>query len=109
MFSCKSKYFSKTLLIFIIFTFFVYSLLLCYVLRIKTPKLFGQLLSFYARQRASLEICEVRHFRLCLTSAKQILINELKVCLFLSDKLRTAHKSLIKSDFEVRLTYDVIE
>ena len=43
-----------------------------------------------------------------LTSAKQILINELKVCLFLSDKSRTTHNAL-KSDFEARLTYDVIE
>ena len=41
----KSKYLSKTLLIFvIIITFFVYSLLLCYVFRIKTPKLFGVIL-----------------------------------------------------------------
>ena len=108
MFSRKSKYFAKTLLIFIIFILFVYSLVLCYALRIKTPKLFGKLLSLYARQRASLEICEVRHFRLCLTSAKQNLINELKVCLFLSDKSRTTHNAL-KSDFEAHLTYDVIE
>ena len=44
MVSHKSKYLSKTLLIFVIFTFFVYSLLLCYVFRIKTPKLFGVIL-----------------------------------------------------------------
>ena len=46
MVSYKSKYLSKALLIFVIFTFFcaAYSLLLCYVFRIKTPKLFGVLL-----------------------------------------------------------------
>ena len=44
MVSHKSKYLSKTLLIFVKLTFFVYSLLLCYVLRIKTPKLFGVIL-----------------------------------------------------------------
>ena len=108
MFSHKSKYFSKTVLIFIIFTFFMYSLLLCYALRIKTPKLFSVIAISTAGQRASLQICEVRHFRLCLTSAKQILINELKVCLFLSDKSRTTH-NVLKSDFEARLKYDVIE
>ena len=41
MVSRKSKYLSKTLLIFVIFTFFVYSVLLCYVFRITTPRLFG--------------------------------------------------------------------
>ena len=43
MVSHKSKYLLKTLLMFVIFTFFMYSLLflLCYVFRIKTPKLFG--------------------------------------------------------------------
>ena len=40
----KSKYLSKTLLIFVIFTFRVYSLLLCYIFRIKMPKLFGVIL-----------------------------------------------------------------
>ena len=44
MVSHKSKYLSKTLLIFVILTFFVYSLLLCHVFRIKTPKLFGVIL-----------------------------------------------------------------
>ena len=44
MVSHKSHYLSKTLLIFVIFTFFVYSLLLCYVFRIKTPKLFRVML-----------------------------------------------------------------
>ena len=103
MFSHKSKYFSNTLLIFIIFTFFVYLLLLCYALRIKTSKLFGVIVISTARQRASLQICDVRHLRLSLTSAKQILINELKVCLFLSDKSRTTHPKALKSDFEARL------
>ena len=41
MVSQKSNYLSKTLSIFVIFTFFVYSLLLRYVFRIITPKLFG--------------------------------------------------------------------
>ena len=44
MVSHKSKYLSKTSLIFVIFAFVVYSLLLCYVFRIKTPKLFGAIL-----------------------------------------------------------------
>ena len=79
----------------------MYSLVLCYALRIKKP-------ISTARQRASLQTREVSHSRLCLTSAKQILINELKERLFLSDKSRTAHTAL-KSDFEARLTYDVIE
>ena len=93
MFTHKSKYIPKILLIFIIFTFFVYSVLLCYALRIKTPTLFGVIIISTARQRASLQTCEVRHCRLCLTSAKQILINEVKVCLFLSDKSRTTHNA----------------
>ena len=44
MLSNKSKYLLKILLILITFTFAVYSLLLCYVFRIKTPKLFGVIL-----------------------------------------------------------------
>ena len=44
MVSHKSKYLSITLLIFVIFTFFAYLLLLYYVFRIKTPKLFGVIL-----------------------------------------------------------------
>ena len=62
MFSDKSKYFSNTLLIFIIFTFFVYSVLSYYALRIKTPKPFGVIAISTVRQRALLQICEVRHF-----------------------------------------------
>ena len=38
------KIFIKNLLISIIFTFVVYSLLLCYAFGIKTPKLFGVIL-----------------------------------------------------------------
>ena len=86
----------------------MYSLVLCYALRIKTPKLFGVTAISMARQRASLQICEVRTCRLCFTSAKQISINELKVCLFLSKKSRTTHNAL-KSDYEARLTDDVIK
>ena len=86
----------------------MYSLVLCYALRIKMPKLFGVIAISTARQRALLQICEVRHYRLCLTSTKQILINELKYALFLSDKSRTTHNAL-KSDFEARLTYDITE
>ena len=98
MFSHKSNYLSKNLLVFIIVTFFVYSLLLCYVFRITTPKLFGIIAISTACHRASLQICEVRRCRLCLTSAKQILINELKVCLFFSDKSLTTLNAF-KPDF----------
>ena len=108
MFSHISKYLSKTLLIFIISTFFVYSLLLCFVFRNKTPKLFIGIAISTARRRASLQICEVRHCRFCLTSAKQILINELKVCLPFLDKLQVTHNAF-KPDFAARFKYDVIK
>ena len=57
---------------------------------------------------ASLQICGARYSRLCHTSANQILINDLKVCLFVSDKSRTTHNAF-KYDFAVLLKYDVIE
>ena len=60
--------------------------------RIKTPKLFGViLLSLRWAIEHRFQICEVKHCRLCLTSAKQILINKLKTCPFSPDKSRTTH------------------
>ena len=84
MVSYKSKYLSKALLIFVIFTFFVQPIHCFYVtsFALKRPNYSVYYCYHYGVHWASLQICEVRHCQLCLTSAKQILINKLKVCLF---------------------------
>ena len=80
----KSKYLSKALLIFVIFTFFVQPIHCCYIMSfaLKRPNYLVYYCYHYDVHWASLQICEVRHCQLRLTSAKQILINKLKVCLF---------------------------
>ena len=97
MFLRKSKYFSKTLLIFI----FVYSLLL-YAETIWLIAISLCAPASIAWNMRSEAFSIVPHFH------QAILINELKVCLFLSYKSRRTHNAL-KSDFEARLTYNVIE
>ena len=90
MFSHKSKCFSKTLNIYHIYFFCVFTaFMLCFALNARTIRC--NIAISTPRHCASLQICEVRHCWLCLTLAKQILINELKACLFFSDKLRTTH------------------
>ena len=103
MVSHKSKYFIKNFFIFVIFTFFVYSLLLCYVLsHLNTQTIRCNIAITTVCHWASLQICEVRHCQLSLTLAKQILMNKLKVgYAFFS---QTTTHMLLKSDFAARLT-----
>ena len=86
MVSHKSKYLSKTLLIFVIFTFFVYSLLLCYFVRIKKLKLFGIILLSIRRV---IEHC----FKIEALSIVPHFFEQTKSMPFFSDKSRTTHNA----------------
>ena len=95
-----TSYLSKTLLISIIPTFLCIHCFYVMFFALKRPNSLVLYCYLYGCHWASLRMCEVGHCRWCFTSAKQILINELQVCLFFSDKSRQRIKARLYAERE---------